>query len=354
MISDQDALAGLIERVAPEPAVALDTEADSLHSYFEKLCLVQLSTPHEHVLIDPLADIDLQPLFDALKSKRLVFQGADYDLRLLNRTIRFDVPDLFDTMIASRLCGHKELGLATLVQKYFGVQLSKASQKANWALRPLSQQMLEYAVNDTRYLLEIGRILEENLHNLGRWQWFAESRDRMIASAKEVKSRDDNTAWRISGSSALSRRSQSVLRILWQWRDSEAKAWDRPPFHVMSNQELLRISENVINGEPYSTPRMTSRRRKSFEVVLALALNIPESEWPVQHRVRRKRASKEQLALMDSLRAKRDKKAAELDIDPSILAPRQALEATAENPDGDSLMNWQRALLDLPPVPAGS
>lgn len=350
MIASESALAELIGRIAHEPQIALDTEADSLHSYFEKLCLVQLSTPGEHLLIDPLCGIDLQPLFSALGGKRVVFHGADYDLRLINRSFRFDAPDLFDTMIASRLCGRKELGLAALVEHFFGVKLSKASQKANWALRPLSAQMEEYARNDTRYLLQIGATLEADLHTLGRWEWFVESRDRMMAAAREQRTRDDNKAWRISGSAALTPRAQSVLRILWQWRDSEARAWDRPAFHVMGNEDLVRIAQRAADGHPVETPRLTNRRRKSFEVVLALALGIPESEWPKKEKTRRKKIPRDQIERLDNFRAARDKAAADLQIDPAILAPRQALEATAENPSCDALMNWQRAILGLPPA----
>ena len=137
----------------PLSRIALDTEADSLHSYFEKLCLIQISTEHENILVETPAGFSLQPLYEAFVKRQLVLHGADYDLRMLHRGGQFAANDIFDTMIAARLCGYQELGLAALVAKHFGVKLSKASQKANWALRPLSNQMIEYAINDTKYLL---------------------------------------------------------------------------------------------------------------------------------------------------------------------------------------------------------
>lgn len=347
MIADSQGLAELIERLAPLPQIAIDTEADSLHSYFEKLCLIQISIPGEDVLVDPLAGFSLQPLFDVLANKRLVFHGADYDLRLLNRNGDFAAHDIFDTMIATRLCGHKELGLAALVEKHFGVKLSKASQKANWALRPLPQQMLDYAVCDTKYLLELAATLEAELRELGRWEWFVESRDRLISSAREPREKDETKAWRISGSSALSPQAQSILRILWYWRDGEAREWDRPAFHVMGNEDLLRLAEQSALGQPYSTPRMTSRRRKSFDVVLALALQIPENEWPVPVKVRRSRPNRDIAVRFENLKKIRDKVAAELNLDPSIVAPRSALEAAAVDPATSALMEWQRNLLGL-------
>lgn len=350
MIADDASLAELVSGLAGSDRIALDTEADSLHCYFEKLCLIQVSTENGHWLVDPLAKLNLQPLFDVVCSKRLVFHGADYDLRLLRRVGEFDPVDLFDTMIAARLCGRAGLGLAALVEEFFGIKLSKASQKANWAIRPLSDQMIEYALNDTRHLLEIAATLEADLRGLGRWKWFEESRDRMIASTRETKERDDNKAWRISGSSTLSPHAQAVLRILWFWRDAEARAWDRPPFHVMGNEDMLRVADQVSKGDAYSTPRMNGRRRKSFEVVLALALQIPESEWPKQEKIRRKRATKDHLDRFEALKTIRDRAAADLGLDPAIIAPRGALEATAADPESPVLMNWQRELLGLTPA----
>ncbi|HEY5742351.1 MAG TPA: HRDC domain-containing protein [Terrimicrobiaceae bacterium] len=351
MISDPQDLADLVARVSHLSRVAIDTEADSLHSYFEKLCLIQISTEHENILVDPLAGFSLQPLYEMLAERRLVLHGADYDLRMLHRGGQFAATNIFDTMIAARLCGYQELGLAALVAKHFGVKLSKASQKANWALRPLSNQMIEYAINDTKYLLPLAEILEAELLRLNRWEWFSESCERMIASAGEPRERDETKAWRIAGTAALSPRAQSVLRVLWYWRDVEARAWDRPPFHVMSNEDIVRIAERAVVGHAFSTPRMSNRRRKSFEIILALALHIPEAEWPVPARSIRRRPTREQTERFEHLKGIRDKVAAELGLDSSIVAPRGALEAASLDPQTPLLMRWQRKLLN-PNAPA--
>lgn len=352
MIADAAGLEELLDRIADLPVIAFDTEADSLHCYFEKLCLVQISTPHEHVLVDPLSDVPMQPLLDAVAEKRVIFHGADYDLRLLRRVGVFEPREIFDTMIASRLCGVDQLGLAALVERHFGVVLSKSSQKANWARRPLPPEMIEYAMNDTRYLLPLAEKIEAELQRLGRWEWFLESRDRMVASSREVRERDEEAVWRISGSARLGPRAQSVLRVLWFWRDSEARRWNRPPFHVMGNDELLRVAECAASGRPISTPRMANRRRRSFEVTLALALQVPEEEWPKFERKRGKRRTNEQVRRFDELKIVRDRIAAELGIDPAILASRGGLEAVSIDPASPALMNWQRKLIGLEPLTA--
>lgn len=348
MIADSTALEDFVDRISELPVLALDTEADSLHCYFEKLCLIQISTPSEHVLVDPLAGIPIQPLLDALDDKRVIFHGADYDLRLFHRNHRFEPKEIFDTMIAARLCGLEQLGLAALVEKFFGVTLCKASQKANWAIRPLPEQMVDYAINDTRYLLEIAATLEADLRALGRWDWFAESIERLIASSRDVRDRDESSVWRISGSAKLTARAQSVLRVLWFWRDAEARSWNRPPFHVIGNEDLLKVAERASSGQAFSIPRMTNRRRRSFEVALALALQTPEAEWPKMERKRGKRRTNEEVRRFDDLKIIRDRVAADLRLDPSIIAPRGAMEAVALDIQSFALMRWQRELLELP------
>ncbi len=352
MIADSAGLEELLDRIADLPVIAFDTEADSLHCYFEKLCLIQISTPTEHILVDPLADLPVQPLLDAVADKRAVFHGADYDLRLLRRVGVFEPREIFDTMIASRLCGVDQLGLGALVEKHFGIKLSKSSQKANWARRPLPPEMIDYAMNDTRFLLELAERIEAELHRLGRWDWFTESRDRMVAASREVRERDEDNAWRISGYARLGPRAQSILRVLWFWRDSEARAWNRPPFHVLGNEDLLKVAECAAAGRAFGTPRMHNRRRRSFEVTLALALQVPEAEWPRPERKRGKRRTHEQVRRFDELKVVRDRVAADLGMDPAIIAPRSALEAVSIDLNEPALMAWQRQLLDLPPLAA--
>ena len=143
--------------------VALDTEADSLHAYPEKVCLIQISTASGDRLIDPLAGISLDALLEALSGHELIMHGADYDLRLLEKHHEFVPSAIFDTMLAARLLGLRKFGLSDLVESYLGVKLEKGPQKANWALRPLTERMERYARNDTHYLKPLADRLREEL-----------------------------------------------------------------------------------------------------------------------------------------------------------------------------------------------
>lgn len=359
MIASENAFREYLSRLSEQPSVALDTEADSLHCYFEKLCLIQSGWGEESQsglardleLIDPLAGLPLEEFFDALKGRRILFHDADYDLRLLRRSGEFPDGDIFDTMIAARLCGEPQLGLAALVEKYFGITLSKASRKANWAQRPLSGQMVEYALNDVRYLPQLAAILEHLLGELGRTEWYCQSRDRMVKGTRETRQRDEGNLWRITGYAALSRRGWALLRALWHWRDEEARLWDRPPFHVLSNESLLRLADDASKGGKFPLPRLPQARAERMKATLKTALELPESEWPEVIRGVRLRSSKEQIDRFNKLRDLRDKVAADLELDPSILAPKAALEAAAGNPEAPVLLPWQRQLLGLPALP---
>jgi ribonuclease D len=171
VISSASQLRELLPDIKKVDRIALDTEADSLHCYREKLCLLQISIPGRDAIVDPLAKIDLQPLRDAFAKKEIVLHGADYDLRLLRRNMNFVPQRIFDTMIAARMIGQREFSLAALVLYYFGIELAKGSQKANWAQRPLSKKMSEYAINDTRYLLPLAERLELELKSRDRMEW---------------------------------------------------------------------------------------------------------------------------------------------------------------------------------------
>lgn len=349
MITTSEELAELLPRLAPVDRVAIDTEADSLHCYFEKLCLVQMSFDGSDHLIDPLAGFDLTPLATALAGKEIVLQGADFDLRLMRRTFNFTADRVFDTVIAARLLGIKAFSLAALVERYFGVTLVKGSQKANWAQRPLPKAMAEYAINDTHYLLPLADYLEEELRERGRYEWFQQSCARGLAQASIERERDEDEAWRISGAGTLPPRAAAVLRALWHWRDQEAQAADRPSFHILQNHLLLQAAKDFDAGHTPEFRHLTPRRRRGFLDAAHQALDLPESEWPKRPRRVGTRTTQEMERTAENLRKRRDAIAEELGIDASFIAPRATMESIAADETRSTalLVPWQRELLQV-------
>ena len=349
MIETGSQLAELLPKIAAVDRVAVDTEADSLHCYFEKLCLIHISVPGDDFLVDPLAPLDLAPLAAALTEKEIVLQGADFDLRLLRRSLGFVATRIFDTVIAARLLGIRSFSLAALVERYFGVTLTKGSQKANWAQRPLPKHMAEYALNDTRYLLPLAEKLEAELRERGRMDWFRQSCDRALEQSTVQRAREGEEPWRISGSGKLTGRAAAVLRELWHWRDTEAQAVDKPAFHILQNHLLLEAAEQFVAGKVPDYRHFSARRRQGFREAAERALNLPESEWPVRPKRRGTRPTPQMERAAEELRRRRDKVADQHGLEPSLIAPRGAIDAVVadQNQGSALLVPWQRDLLEL-------
>jgi ribonuclease D len=326
----------------------VDTEADSLHCYFEKLCLIQISFDDRDLLVDPLAGLDLEPFFQVIASKLMILHGADYDLRLMRRAGFSEPRAVFDTMIAARLTGHPEFSLAALVKQHFSVDLVKGSQKANWARRPLSERMEEYARNDTHFLIPLSGILEDRLRQLGRWDWFEQSCVKAVATARVDKERDIESAWRITGSSELQGRAAALLRALWFWRDAEARSADRPAFHVLQNERLVEAAARLDSGEQVSFPHFSPSRQRRFTIAAQAALILPPEQWPRPIRKPRLRPTPDQERFFARLKSKRDAAATQLGLDPALIAPKGTLEQIAADPPSapTRLLPWQLSLLE--------
>ena len=348
MIETSSALAELVTRIAGTDRLGVDTEADSLHCYREKVCLVQVGLPDADELVDPLAGLDLSPLLDALSRTEIVLHGADFDLRMLYRLGLGAPPRVFDTVIAARLTGAARYGYSALVAEHFGVTLPKGLQTANWGRRPLPDKLARYARNDTHYLLPLAARLERRLAELGRLAWLEQSCRRAVAAARVVRERDPRTEWRVRGSHTLGPRASAVLRALWHWRENEASTTDRPPFHILSNESLVDAARRFDRAEEVSLRGMPSDRRARFVRAADDALQLDESEWPARAPVKRRtRLTKDQERCVAALKQRRDRAAAELAIDADLIAPRAALERIAAGGDRgvDALLPWQQQLL---------
>jgi ribonuclease D len=349
LVHTSEDLVALLSRTDGAGICAIDTEADSLHRYRESLCLVQFSCSGENVLIDPLEIGDLAPLGGFLEGRTVWMHGADYDMTMLRRTFGTLPPAVYDTQIGARLLGVRRFGLADLVELYFGVVLSKSSQKADWGKRPLSPKMMEYALNDVHYLLPMGEKISAELQAKGRYEWFLESCE---AARIKVLERDETRGdpWRIQGSGRLDRCGLNFLKSLWEWRDAEAASWDRPSFMVATNRQLIDWSLSLAGGKRIEIPpHFRPERRKRLTESLDAARARDPQEWPEKPRGLRRRRDSEFDARVAALISTRDAKAAALDIDASLIAPRSIIESIAEGEAApeEVLLKWQRVCLAM-------
>lgn len=321
-------------------SVAVDCEAAGYHRYSDRLCLVQLSTPSRTFVLDPLA-VDLTPHLRVLEDpeRTVLMHGAAYDLRLLRRDLDIRVARLADTQVAAELLGEPAVGLQALLEKYLGVKVSKRFQKADWARRPLSREMVEYAAGDTRHLHRLEKLLAERLRELGRTPWAEEENAWLVRSAKspEQTGPPADPVTRFKAARHLGPRDVTALRAVIAWRDAVARERDRAPFRVASDSALME----VVVRKPASARQLGRVRGLPAALVgsrgnaLLKALERVErlsaselSPYPKPRRTRG-RPTPEEEAAFERLKATRNRVASELELDRGRVMANGVLRAIA-------------------------
>jgi ribonuclease D len=257
---------------------------------------------------------------------------------------------IFDTMLASRLLGERQFGLVSLLKKHLGVSLEKGSQKADWSRRPLTPRMITYARNDTHYLKPLSDLLADQLRQKQRLPWLEQSCDRLIADCSVATPSDPDLVWRVRGSNKLPPPNLAVLREIWYWREQEALTANRPPFFVLSHQSLIEVALAATNDTPLDPllPRhFSSRRKDGLLDAVHRGIHVKPDDFPQHLRPFCRRQTEPERRRFLELEHHRNQKAAQLELDPTLIASRATLLALASDWDRHSpeLMDWQRELL---------
>ena len=360
---DQPAqLAPLLAALGRVKEVALDTEADNMFHYRTRVCLLQFLVAGEVFLVDVLAPgMQLDPLWAILAHKHLIMHGSDFDLRLLHDLCRFRTHSLFDTMLAAQLLNRQRIGLAALLEEHFGVAIDKSGQKANWSARPITPKLLTYAALDVWHLPALRDILARELAKRGRTQWMEQQCRAQIEAGSTGFAPPDENDWRIGKSERLRGRGLSVLHAVWHWREAQAKRIDTAPFKVCGNELLLRIS--AACDEEGATPEAVlgqvnlGRRHDRIFPSLAEAVRAGFDRDPKTLPRRPGRDSRHaaltqaEVERLDRIKEDRDRVAAKIELDPTLIASRAQLAQITRAPDriDDVLLRWQADLLrDIP------
>lgn len=353
LIASQPEIDDLVDQIAPEPEIALDTEADNMYHYRNRVCLLQIRWGEEIVLVDTLVpDLELTPLFRSLETKRLIMHGSDFDLRLLSGLCDFNASEIFDTVLAAQLLGLEKIGLGSLVENYFDVVLPKAHQKSDWSQRPLPEKMLDYAAQDVLYLFELRDRMQHQLSELGRLEWQQQRCEWQIAAGTTGFASRDENSWRVSGARYLRGVGLTVLHELWHWRDREAEKLDRPHFKVINDNFLLTVAKAVQteDRDPLAAVPGSLRRRHGKGMIEAIRRGIdldPQTLPELPSRERPVPFSPEELRRQESIKTIRDQAAEELKIDASLIANRTLMSTLAREPGrlDELLLPWQADLL---------
>ena len=340
--------------------VAIDTEGASFHRFIDRIYLLQLSTRDRHAIIDPLpigAPPGLGRLLES-PAVQVVFHDADYDLRLLRQDYGWAITNIFDTRVAAQLLGYTAFGLAALLERFFGVKLDKKHQRADWSMRPLPVDMLDYAAQDTRFLLELKDRMSAELERMGRMEW-AREEFALLEGTRWADETPGMAYLKLKGARDLTRRELAVLRELVPWRDKLARQLDRATFRVLGNEQLFDIARtqpatrealSKIKGMPRGI--LEQRGGELLEAVTR-ALEVPESDLPRFPRAPRWDKDPEFDARVSALKTARDAAAKRLELDPGVLCSRDRMEAVARRNPGEvgevsevtELRRWQASEL---------
>jgi ribonuclease D len=244
LVKNEGHLIQIAAELKRERAIGVDLEANSLFRYHERVCLVQISTSTQNIIVDPLALDSLSPLASVFSNPKIrkVFHGADYDIRSLYRDFGIEVYTLFDTYIAAKALGISKTGLAALLKERLGVTVNKKFQKRDWSKRPLSPGMLAYAIQDTCHLLSLSRTLEGELRKKGRLR-MVEQECKRQAQVRPSPPDTNPLFMRFKGARKLDPRSLAVLDSILRLRDDTARRKDRPPFKIIGNEQIMEIAK---------------------------------------------------------------------------------------------------------------
>jgi ribonuclease D len=359
-IDDADASQAFAESIATAQSIAVDTEGASFHRYVDRIYLLQLSTSTRHAIIDPLKIDPPEALRALLQSRNaeVVFHDADYDLRLIHQDWGIRVTNIFDTRIAAQLLGVKAFGLAALLEQHFGVKLDKKHQRADWSMRPLTKDMLDYAAQDTRHLLALRDKLRDQLERKGRWSWATEEFARLEGTRWEPEDAE-NAFLRLKGARDLSRRELALLRELVAWRDGVARVKDRSTFRVAGNDVLFELARRApqtleaLSGFKGLSRSVMDREGEAILAAIARGLAVPDADLPRFQRGPRWDRDPEFEENVARLKTVRDRVAAELELDPGVLCGRERMETIVRSrPESaeelqavPDLRRWQIELL---------
>ncbi|MBP1623211.1 MAG: 3'-5' exonuclease [Acidobacteria bacterium] len=340
VISTAERFSSMLESLIPAPRLAIDIEADSLYHYFEKVCLIQISTDQDTYILDPLGIpevAELAPLM-ANPSVEKVFHAATYDVFCLRRDFGFVFANIFDTHAAAQLLGYEFLGLGALMEQILGIHHSKRRQRDDWSHRPLASEQLEYAAMDTHHLLRLRDELENALREKGRLSWALEEFETAAAAERPEKEFDTEGFRRIKGSRNLSPQDQVVLRALYLLRDKIARKMDVPPFKVLNNSVLIELVRRppASPHDLFNRPGISYRVARRFAADILKTISDARRQNPffleVPARNNWKPASRSAKLRLEALKQWRQEKARQLNLPLGVVFPANVLENLALAP----------------------
>jgi ribonuclease D len=340
LINTKTDLEKITRDLKKEKSIAVDVEADSMYHFKEKVCLIQLAAKKKHVVIDPLQIQDLSSIKSLFSNSDIkkIFHGADFDVRSLYRDFNIKIKNLFDTQIACMFLGIRETSLDAVLKKRFKISLNKKYRKRDWSKRPLPEDMIEYAVNDTIYLIKLAEILEKELKEIDRISWVHEE-CKILSKVRPALLNSEPLFMKFKGAGKLNPKPLAVLEALLQFRLSVAEKKDKPLFKIIGNNSIMKIvKEKPVNKRQLAEIKALSQKQIDMygdAIVKAVnnSLMLSATALPV-YPLRKAPVLPPEVPLRaKAIKRWRDSRAKEIGLDPAIICNKTIITSIAiQNP----------------------
>lgn len=335
----------LVDELADETRLAVDTEFHRERTYYPVCALVQIGWSGGRALVDPLG-LDLAPLGDVLTGRTIVMHAAGQDLEVFRHSVGVVPDDLFDTQIAASFLGMSSVGLAPLVHKLLDVDLPKADRLTDWLVRPLPERAKAYAESDVVHLFELHDQLSAELDSRGRMRWVRSETESMVDRA--LTDSDPDTAWwKVKEARRLRGRAAAIAQEVAKWRERQAQESDKPLRSVLPDLALAGIAQRPPKDVDALTKVRGLRDRgipKSLRAELLTAveagsrLDLDDVRQPSA-----KPVPSELRSAVPLLMSWVSQRAREIELDPAVLATRTDLESFLRGDEDSRLASGWRA-----------
>lgn len=274
LVNTPEAARRAAEHLRKASILGIDTEYDSFRYFREKLCLIQIYAPTTTYVLDATADLDLSFLARPFKSKSIVkiLHAADNDIRLLKRDYGFEFQNIFDTHRAAMLLGFRQLSLDKMIKEFLDVDLkkSKKMQRSRWDHRPLTEEQLEYAVQDVTLLPALYEKQRTGLREQGLESAAREAFAKIAAASWQERTFDRHGYSKIKGYYALAREQKELLKKLYIWRFEQAKEANCAVFMFLPDEKLAELVQKKDSLQDILSPEKYRRYRSEIEKILQL------------------------------------------------------------------------------------
>ncbi len=266
-IEDEAGLGSLVEALAERRSLSLDSESNSGFVYRERLCLLQINDGQRVWLLDLLAlpggSRALEPLRQILEAPDFEIQlhGGEFDVGCLKRDYEISLAGVWDSQQAASYLGWPKTGYGAVVEEVCGISLPKAHTRHDWGRRPVTGAVLQYAINDVRYLPAIVARLKDEVQDADLEEELQIAFDAVEQSTWNGGYRAENL-WSIKGVRQQSEETQTVLMALLVWREEVARKLDLPAGRALNNELLLALAR-AAPRRPEELRRLGVPRRVS-------------------------------------------------------------------------------------------